>query len=255
MARSEDVDEVTGEPGVAAAPPPVAPAAPRTGWRVEARVGAPSTGPSAGVEATITAEIPVVSGGRHRRPARGSDEWYASRRRSAPYAVRLVVWLLFFVLLVALAGRAVEHYHPAWLDFLRNTTRTSSGTASTGGEKGHRTASRPSSSTLAPTGFRLLSSGAHGATYSVPSPRYSVVVTTSTPSWTEVATPAGSTTYRYAETVLPGASPKAFAVTGSSTVVLAHTVTSIGVEIGGRTVGTISTPRVGYPYSFRPAAS
>jgi len=255
VVSSKDVGEVTGDQSVAATPAPAPPSAPVR------RVGAGGAAPGATAPpaATVTAEIPVVAGdgqGRRRRPQRGTDEWYATRRRPAPYVVRLTVWLLFFVLVLVLAGRGVEHYHPAWLDFLRNTTGAhppSRGSSAAGASTATTGAPRPTGTV--PSGFRLVSSSAHGATYSVPSRAYSVVVTTTAPSWTAIAVPAGSSTYRYAETVAPGASPKSFAVVGSSTVVVDHTVTSIGVKIGGTTVGTITAPKVGYPYSFRPTAS
>lgn len=252
MGSSEDVGEVSGDQGVAASPPRAVPlVAPPAASPPRVEVRLHSAPPAASAD---TAEIPVVVD-RRRRPPRGSDEWHERRRRPAPYALRLVVWLLFFVLLLVAAGRAVEQYRPAWLDFLRNVSPARSAAAPERSRPAAHPATTGAPASTAPSGFHLVSTGAKGTTYTVPSSTYRLVVTTSEPSWTQIATPAGSTTYRYAETVVPSASPKAFAVTGSSTIVVDHTVASIGVEIGTRTVGTITAPRVGYPYSFQPAAS
>jgi len=245
---------VTGDQPVVVGPVParaLAPSRPRGSSRPARDVAGPEA-------ATVTAEIPVVQtterGGRA-RPVRGTDEWYATRARPAPYVVRLAVWLLSFVLVLLLAGRAVEHYHPAWLDFLRNTTPAGATTSLAPSARRHSPGAPLRRVTATPAGFRLVSSSATGTTYAVPSQAYSVVVTTSARCWTQIAAPAGSTAYRYAQTVAPSESPKAFALTGSSTVVVDHTVTSIRVEIGGTSVGTITSPKVGYPYSFRPTTS
>lgn len=214
-----------------------------------ARVTAPS--PSA----TVTAEIPVVTAPGSPRSGpkvrRGSDEWYETRRRPAPYALRLLVWLLFFVLLLALAGRAVEHYHPTWLDFLRNSAAPS---AAKTPARSHATGT-----TTPQTGFHEISHTSTSATYSVPSKSYSIVLTTAAghPCWTTINVPAGSKNELYAETVLPSASPKAFAVTGSASLEISASATSLAVETGGTIVGTIKAPKLGPPfsYSFVPAGS
>ena len=103
------------EPTVASTPPPTTPV---TAQR-------PIT---SGFEATVvTAEIPVTTpltsptGARHA----GDDALY-ERLQPAPAALRVAVWLLFFVFLIALIALAVEHYHPDWLSFLRNSSASSS---------------------------------------------------------------------------------------------------------------------------------
>jgi hypothetical protein len=85
---------------------------------------------TAGLEATaVTAEIPVTpSTSAPRQGPRFAND----RAREtvdllpAPVGLRLVVWILFFVFLVALVALAVEHYHPDWLSFLRNSSTTAS---------------------------------------------------------------------------------------------------------------------------------
>jgi hypothetical protein len=182
---------------------------------------------------TVTAEIPAVTGAdRHRGDA---SRQRPAPRRAAPYALRLTVWLLLFVLVVALAGAAVEHYHPTWLDSLR-----------------HHASPAPPRASAAPA-LRTLATSSSGASYAVPARTYTLVVTTSGyPCYVTIASPAGSRSYLFAETVLPSASPKSFAVTGSSSLVVGAKTARVAVEIGGRTVGTISAPVVGDTYSFEP---
>ena len=200
---------------------------------------------------TITAELPVVTSAGLVRPERGPR----ARRRSAPYLVRLVVWLLVFVLVCMLAGAAVEHYHPSWLDFLQNHASAVVAADAAPSRAPAKGGTAPRSTHVPASGFRLLDEGARGASYVVPARSYSIVVTTSHPCWTQVAEPAGSATLAYAETVQPTASPKAFAVTGSASVVVDAAAESVAVEIRGVTVGTIHLPRLGYTYSFSPTGA
>lgn len=246
MGTREGRDTAGRRPTVADGPAAPAQRRATSVLRAQAPVAPPSV--------TVTAEIPVVAGlvgrrgGAAARPSREHD--YSGPRRPAPYLVRLAVWLLLFVLLLMLGGVAVEHYHPTWLDTLRNHAVPGAPA------QGTTRAAVPASSTPgAASGFRELSHTPQGATYAVPATSYSIVLTTTAPCWTEISTPAGSKRYLFAETVEPSASPKSFAVSGSSTVVLAHRTTSIGVEIHSRTVGTIDMPAVGYSYSFVPRAT
>ena len=73
-------------------------------------------------EAIVTAEIPAVPT-NVRAARRGEPIGYAPLAAEvvpAPVALRLIVWVLFFIFLVALIALAVEHYHPDWFSFLRN---------------------------------------------------------------------------------------------------------------------------------------
>jgi hypothetical protein len=187
------------------------------------------------------------------KAARGTDEWYETHRRPAPYPVRLVVWLLCFVLVLVLAGRAVEHYHPSWLDFARNSAQPSAASTTQG------TSGKPATSSTHPsTGFQETSHSTTGASYSVPASSYTIVLTTSKsyPCWIVINTPAGSSHSQYAQTVAPSQSPQSFAVSGSSKVTISATAASISVETGGKPVGTITAPKLGpYTYTFVPAGS
>lgn len=220
----------------------------RDGAAPDASAGLPPRPVQVLPSATITAEIPAVAG--HRRRGGGPRKAMRSGpRRSAPYVLRLTVWLLFFVLLLALGGAAVEHYHPTWLESLRyhppgaptgNVSVTAPGTSSS------------TSSTASPSAFSKLTSSAHGSSYALSSATYSLVLTITAPCYVVIASPAGSSHDAFAQTVQPSASPKSFAVSGSTSLVIAARATSIAVEIGGKTVGTISAPLVGSIYSFLP---
>jgi hypothetical protein len=85
---------------------------------------------TAGLEATaVTAEIPVttpVSAARQGPRFAQDRDYEPADLLPAPVGLRLLVWILFFVFLVALVALAVEHYHPDWLSFLRNSSTTAS---------------------------------------------------------------------------------------------------------------------------------
>ena len=201
-----------------------------------------------------TAEIPVVRGpGPLPRPPVELPDgtlWYpgVSRRLPAPFGVRLAVWLLFFVLLVGLAGLAVQRYHPGWLSFLRHTGAAAPAVSGTTG---------PTTATGAVAGskggFRLESTTSAGLNYAVPAPSYSIVITFSHPCWTTVASPAGSSSYLVEQTLTASDSPKVVPVQGSATVNLGAAATSIAVVSGNRTLGTVKAPRTGTNYNFLPA--
>jgi len=91
---------------------------------VQARASAPAA-TTAGLDATVvTAEIPVVAPPARNARSRVGTPAYERPADPvevvpAPVALRLAVWVLFFVFLVALIALAVDHFHPDWLSFLR----------------------------------------------------------------------------------------------------------------------------------------
>lgn len=227
--------------------------------------GAPVTGglPAGGYGATErTAEIPVVRASGTRSPVELADGtvWYpgVSRRLPAPFLVRLGVWLLFFLLLLGLAGLAVERYHPGWLSFLRYTAAsgpTIDGGGSPTGTGGSAGAGQGSAATGNGTGsgLRLVSSGATSSTYAVPASSYKVVLTLTHATWVRIASPAGSTHYVVAQTYQGSASPLTVPLQGSSDVYLGAATTSLAVVVNGRTVGAVQAPAVGHDYRFVPS--
>lgn len=226
--------------------------------------GAVGMAPGAFEASERTAEIPVVTGatGRARPPVQLEDGtvWYpgVSRRLPAPFLVRLVVWLLFFLLLLGLGGLAVVRWHPGWLSFVQATVPSGPSTIALGGGSGGQspTGNRSGSnggSTGGASGLHLVSSGANASTYAVPTSSYQVVVTFPNRAWVRIASPAGSTHYVVAETYPSSASPVHVPISGSADVYLGAATTSIAIVAQGHTVGTIATPAVGHDYVFQPA--
>ncbi len=211
-----------------------------------------------------TAEIPAVRGPRAGWAAATAHEraqhvvlpdgslWYpgSDKRLPAPFALRLFVWVLAFLLVVAGAGLAVERVHPSWLDVLRNS---SSGPVVVSGSSGGGTpAATNSSSTTG--GFRLLSNSATGATYATGARTYSIVIRFSQRVWTVVTSPAHSHTFLIEQVLDPAASPKQVLINGTASVTLSAATQSISVVVNGKSVGTIASPQVEHTYSFQPSA-
>lgn len=217
--------------------------------------------------AETTTEIPVLrpprGGPRRRSPVELADGtvWYpgVSRRLSAPFALRALVWILAFFLLLGLAGLEVERVHPDWLAFLRHadTSATPAAEASATGARTSR-ASGTGASGIGASGtgasMRLISETALGSTYSVPARSYSVILTFSHPCWTTVASPAGSARYLVRQVLVPADSPRVIPLKASSTVQVAAQAESITVVSGHRRLGVIANPQILTNYNFLPAS-
>ena len=203
-----------------------------------------------------TAQLPVVGAPRGGRsaPVRGPERaaWApgAAPRLPAPFLLRLGVWLLFAALLVALAGLAVEHVHPTWLDFARKTQPSL--VSVPGAPTTTQGPTTPKGTT--PGGFHEVSSSASGSVYATGTSSYALVLTFAHPVWTIVASPAGSQKFLVEQTLQPSASPKTVQVSGSASVILSASTESLAVTSGGKTLGTIPSPRASakYTYTFRP---
>lgn len=212
-----------------------------------------------------TAEIPVVrpDGRRPQPPVELADGtlWYpgVSRRLPAPFSLRLVVWLLFFFLLVGLAGLVVQHYHPSWLSFLRRAAPSSTTSAAAGTKTGAGSSSSTGGSvatggsTGAATGFHRSGANAKSTTYAVPASSYSIVLRFTHPVWVEITSPIGSSNHVVEQVLATSDSPKVVRVHGSATVYLGASTTSLSIVAHGHTLGVVRTPDVGHDYDFRPS--
>jgi hypothetical protein len=72
-----------------------------------------------------TTEIPIaVAGPMGARYSYVGDGRYNDRQRRAPapIALRAAVWVLFAIFVITLIGLAVEHFHPTWISFLRESS-------------------------------------------------------------------------------------------------------------------------------------
>lgn len=229
----------------------------RTRPSAVAPAGPSATSPAAPVGTEDTAEIPVVraTGTRSRPPVELEDGtlWYpgVSRRLPAPFALRLAVWLLFFLLVVGLAGLAVERYHPDWLSIVRNTGPAAAATSPVGG--GGPAAQTTSTGAPAVGGLRLERTTSSASTYAVGASSFTIKLTFDHACWTRIAEPAGSSHYLVEGTLQASDSPKVVKVTTSASVYLGASTKSITIASSGHTLGVVQTPRVGHSYEFVPA--
>ena len=204
-----------------------------------------------------TAEIPRVSAAASPQFPRTADGWHPDivRRLPAPWGLELAVWLLFVLAVVGLIGLAVEHFHPSWVAFLRNTTssshqRASSTTPST-------TPTSGSSSTTLPSAalgkLLLVSATKTSATFSVPtSTGFSLAIETRNPCWTVVKSPPTSTHYLFAATIMPKQSPEVIALKGQTSVELSAQASALVIKVGSTRIGAITSPQPGITYTFTP---
>ena len=210
----------------------------------------PSAGAHTNAESVlITAEIPQFTTDRGRRTELAAPTWRPSpeSRQPAPALLRTAVSFLFLLTVLGAVGLAVEHFHPGWLAFLRNTTGTTKGAAA------HRTSATGGSSLPVSGTFALDSSNAKGATYTVPSSSYVLVVGTANRCWTTVKAPPGAPQYVFAGTISPAQSPKAIRITGPAAVTLSAHATSLTIEVGSKRVGSIDPPKEFFTYTFVPS--
>lgn len=198
-----------------------------------------------------TAEIQPVAASRPRRISSPYEHTFEEpeRREPAPMGLQIGVWLLFVVFVIGLVGLAVEHFHPSWITFLRNTIPAKSAPA------GHHHHTSSTSTTSASHGNSLTqtSSSAKGATYSVPTAAaYTIVISVPNRCYIDVVSPPGSKNYVFFGIIDAQQSPKSIQVTGTSALLLGAHATSVTVDVAGKQVGQI-TPQVGYTYTFVPS--
>jgi hypothetical protein len=153
---------------------------------------------------TSTAQVPAVGRGA----APGFDPRFAPTgsvapvgrpgRAPAPLGLRLLVWLVLLLLVVAGAGLAVAHLKPAWLSSLRvGTAPATTATTAAGGRSSSTTAPAHSSGSGAghhePGGIVETSTGSTSATVTVPAGGYTVAVEAQHPCWVQVTVPTSAT--------------------------------------------------------------
>lgn len=226
---------------------------------------APGTAFGPAAAADRTAEIPVVTAkapAGSRRAAAAPIElsdgsvWYpgVSRRLPAPFPIRLIVWLLFLVLLLGLAGLAVERYHPDWIAFLRRTAPSSSPAPAGGAPAsgGPTTGAVATGKAGTGSGLALASTTGSATTYTVPARSYEVVLRFPHDDWVRVTSPAGTSHELLASTLPATDSPRTVQVSGSATVFVGAATTSITIVAGGHELGVVRFPQAGRNYDFVP---
>ncbi|MGH9303441.1 MAG: hypothetical protein ACRDZ5_03400 [Acidimicrobiales bacterium] len=210
---------------------------------------------------SITAEIPAVPAG----PSYGvllpdGTIWYpgSKRRLPAPLALRLAVWIVVFLTILAGIGVIIVRLHPGWLNPLRRVepvsaraftpvggssnpgrvaSNTSSGGSATGGSAARSptvTLARPQPSGL-PNGVSL---------YDVSAADFSVQVTASHATWVAdySLTSSGAGTYPLEQTTLSAGETQSFSARGSVAVQVAAGLATVRVYSGGKQIGVADHP-------------
>jgi hypothetical protein len=212
------------------------------------RAGLPLEPPDS---AFITAELPAVTA---RPPRYGQVSRYADpdrkrggmiKREPAPVALRVIVWFLFFVFLVALAGVLVEDLHPDWLAFIRNDVHTVV-----------KTPPKPKAPKVtAPTTRISIASTTPGVVnYSVPASTFSIEIVTIEACWTTVHAPIGAPKFLLAETI-PAATTKVITVSTSAQVITSNSVRAIRIMSDSKRLGAVASPKGLVKYTFTPSGT
>lgn len=218
----------------------------------------------------ITAEIPAV-------PVRRSygvllpdgTVWYpgSNKRLPAPWALRMVVWVLILVAALMLAGLIVVLTHPSWLGSLRHTVTAPSATSRTNGAPGAgRGGGSTTPSTTAPasttsggggggsTSAASCTTAAGGSeTCTVPATNYTIVFTTTNRCFMQISQASGGKLL-YAPTQPAGLS-KGYPVSGATTLKVFSSGASFAIRSGGKTLLKSQPATFNVVYTFQPGTS
>jgi len=196
----------------------------------------------------ITAEIPAVPVA----PAYGvllpdGSIWYPGSKRKlpAPTLLRVFVWTLAFLVVIAGAGLIVEHYHPSWMDPLRHVVGTP-GQAAGPGTTTATTRPAPVSKVMQQT-----SQTTNSVTYSVPGSPYVLAIKTTQRCYVVVRSLATRTDL-FASTIGAGTTQSVLVPSGSTTLEAFAAGSSLSVNVQGKPVGTVAVLRFAVTYSFNP---
>lgn len=218
-----------------------------------------------GTSTVVTAEIPAVPAG----PQYGvllpdGSIWYPGSRRRlpAPLVLRVVVWALAFLVLIAAAGDFIIRSHPGWVDPLRRIVspaaassppvhHTTGGT--TAGTTGAASAVALKETTPAPAGLppKTTSYTVTGVS------SFQVVVKTTQVTYVQayqLVNGRDSGSPVFLGDIQPG-STQAISASGPLDVQVAAGGATVSVQSGGRQIGTVATPPiVPWDFWFQPAS-
>jgi hypothetical protein len=187
---------------------------------------------------TQTAQVPRVAGDPAPRPTLppglrfdSTDAIPVTTRPAAPgrppasMSLRVTVWTVVLLLLVAVAGLSVDHWRPGWLAKIHLTASAPppSGTAPHGG--GRAAAPIVISTTTGPLATAV----------TVHSPGFEVVVATQQACWIHVTDPSGKVPV-FSATVPAGTTKIFTSVNGQLSVELGASRVLVAVQILGKTV-------------------
>jgi hypothetical protein len=228
------------------------------------QAGMPSGGYYMGDTSTstvITAQIPAVPAG----PSYGvllpdGSIWYpgSQKRLPAPLPLRVAVWTLAFLVVLAAAGDFIIRDHPAWVDPLRRmvpasavaTTPVGSGHKAhhTGSAKGSRsglsvqeTSPQPSGLPSDTTAYTIRGTSAYQAVVKVSQVTWVVAYALS--NGHDAGPPL------YAGDVQPGHSTT-IAASGPVDLETAAAGATVTIMSGGKKIGTLANPSRGYGHYY-----
>lgn len=228
-----------------------------------------TAGREPGTSTVVTAEIPAVPAG----PNYGvllpdGTIWYpgSKKRLPAPLSLRIVVWALAFMVLLAAAGDFIIHSHPAWVDPLRKVAPAASAarlpTGTTGSTKpaaktgSSSSGSAPSATLMNPQPALL---PPETTAYQVSgTSTYQVVVKTTELTYVQAySNPDGVDTG--APLVLGDVQPnqsETINASGPVAVQVAAGGATVTVLSGGKQIGTVAVPpSVPWNFWFEPASA
>lgn len=228
-----------------------------------ARFVATGTRGEAVTSTIITAEIPAVPlGPKYGVLLPDGTIWYPGSRKKlpGPLPLRILVWALAFLVLLAGAGLFILRTHPAWVDPLRRKVPATAPslqpfpTGSRTGSHRHRHVATTSLSEESPqpsgipgqtTVYRLT-----GVT------RYTVAVTTTAVTYVQafqLVNGVAAGPALFAQDV-PAGTTQDISASGPVDVEVAAAGSTVSVLSGGRRVGTVATPPyVPWNFWFEPA--
>jgi cytoskeleton protein RodZ len=188
---------------------------------------------------TQTAQVPAVGGlvGSQGAPYGGTPSAGGSyqpprRRRKAPLGLRLLTWLVLFLLLVGAAGLGVDHYKPQWLrdiHVIKSTAHLASPPTTS-----HTKVIPPTTQPTAPV-ITAQATGVGTTAVKVDASSYSIVVSTFNYCWVEAQTPLNANPL-IDKTLQPGQTAS-IPVTGDPvTLELGSLAALIKVEVNGQVV-------------------
>ncbi len=218
-------------------------------------------GSESGTSTTVTAEIPAVPAG----PNYGvllpdGTIWYpgSQKRLPAPLILRIVVWALAFLVLLAAAGDFVIHTHPNWAQPLRRMVPASGGTGSATTLPPKTGGSSPKAAAVSVTKMNPQPVGLPSETtaYTVTgTTSYQLVVKATQLTWVE----ACKVYYGFIQTrspifggdLQPGQTETISASTSTPVdLQVAAAGATVRVLSGGKQIGTVATPPHA-PWHFR----
>jgi len=217
-----------------------------------------------GTSTVITAEIPAVPAG----PNYGvllpdGTIWYpgSQKRLPAPLPLRIVVWALAFLVLIAAAGDFIVRTHPGWMDPLRRMVKTTGGAPRVStGQGNHATTPPPtvpavSAAIANPQPARV---PAFTTAYTVNgTSTYQIVVKSSAVAFVSaysLVNGLDTGSALFVGNLQPGAT-QTISATGPVDLAIDAGGTSVTLTSGGKQIGTVvPPPSVPWHFWFEPAA-